>query len=82
MSQAFGNRSNRRYLLLIAVVLMIALVGYGGFVQYLRFPAPTAANSGMILLAMAAGMASLFSPCSFPLLVTLLQSNPCRSLEV
>ena len=53
-------------------MLLMAMIGYGSFVLYPHLPLPTSAGSGLILLAMMAGMGSLFSPCSFPLLVTLL----------
>ena len=61
-----------RYLALIGAVLLLALAGYSTFVLYSRFVLPTTAGSSLLLLAVAAGVASLFSPCSFPLLVTLL----------
>ena len=61
-----------RYLLLIGFVLLVALIGYGGFILYPRVTRPSNAGSGLLLLAIAAGLASLFSPCSFPLLVTIL----------
>jgi cytochrome c biogenesis protein CcdA len=62
------NTSLYRYLLLISLVLLLALTGYSSFILYSQL----AAGSGLVLLAKAAGLASLFSPCSFPLLVTLL----------
>ena len=72
MSQRLSNHLIHRYLLLIAVVLLMAIIGYGSFVLYPYLSLPASAGSGLILLAVMAGMASLFSPCSFPLLVTLL----------
>jgi cytochrome c biogenesis protein CcdA len=62
----------RGYLALIGVVLLLAMAGYSTFALYPRFGLTTTAGSGLLLLAVAAGLASLFSPCSFPLLVTLL----------
>jgi len=62
----------RGYLALIGAVLLLALAGYSTFALYPRFGLTTTAGSGLLLLAVAAGLASLFSPCSFPLLVTLL----------
>ena len=61
-----------RYLLFIGFVIILALMGYSSFILYPQVIRPSAAGSGLVLLAIAAGMASLFSPCSFPLLVTLL----------
>jgi cytochrome c biogenesis protein CcdA len=61
-----------RYLMLSGAVLLLALAGYSTYALYPRFALTTTAGSGLPLLATAAGLASLFSPCSFPLLVTLL----------
>ena len=60
------------YLLLVVSVLLLALVGYMSYVLYPRFDRPPASGVGLLLLAVAAGLASFFSPCSFPLLATLL----------
>jgi cytochrome c biogenesis protein CcdA len=62
----------RRYLLLVAGVAVVAVAGYAGYVVYPRFNVPAAAGAGLFALAAAAGVAAFFSPCSFPLLVTLL----------
>lgn len=61
-----------RYAFLAALVLVIAVVGFAAFVSYLRLDLAAFAGSGLLLLGVAAGAASFFSPCSFPLLVTLL----------
>lgn len=61
----------KRYLWLVVVVSLLSLIGYLGYVFYPRFNL-SAANTGLLLLAVTAGLASLFSPCSFPLLLTLL----------
>ncbi len=61
-----------RYGLLVASVLAIALAGYTGYVLYPRFDLPAAQGAGLLGLAAAAGIASFFSPCSFPLLLGLL----------
>lgn len=66
-----SKRYGPRFLLLTAVTLFISLAGFAVFKQYPGLAAPDA-GTGLILLAAAAGTASLFSPCSFPLLVTLL----------
>lgn len=60
------------YALLAAGVVILALVGYGGYALYPRFGLPAGEGASLLLLAVAAGVASFFSPCSFPLLVTLL----------
>lgn len=60
------------YGLLAALVVGIAVAGFGTFVTYLRLDLAAFAASGLLLLGVAAGAASFFSPCSFPLLVTLL----------
>lgn len=71
MSDVPNRRGHNRYLLLAATVLLLAFFGYISFLLYPYLSLPTAGN-GLILLAVTAGLASLFSPCSFPLLVTLL----------
>ncbi len=60
------------YILLAAIVGVLALAGYTGYVLYPRFDLPAATGIGLLVLAAGAGIASFFSPCSFPLLVTLL----------
>jgi cytochrome c biogenesis protein CcdA/copper chaperone CopZ len=60
------------YWLLGLGVLMLALAGYAGYVLYPRFGLPAVEGASLLLLATGAGIASFFSPCSFPLLVTLL----------
>lgn len=42
------------------------------FVSYFELDTAAFSGSGLLFLAAAAGTASFFSPCSFPLLVTLL----------
>ncbi len=60
------------YIFLAAIVGVLALAGYTGYVLYPRFDLPAASGIGLLVLAAGAGIASFFSPCSFPLLVTLL----------
>lgn len=68
-----GDRSLlARYGLLVAGVAVVALAGYVGYELYPRFDLPAAEGAGLLVLAAAAGIASFFAPCSFPLLVTLL----------
>jgi cytochrome c biogenesis protein CcdA len=64
--------AGRRYLLLAVGVVIVAVGGYAGYVVYPRFELPAAAGAGLLALAGAAGFAAFFSPCSFPLLATLL----------
>jgi cytochrome c biogenesis protein CcdA len=54
------------------IVGLLALAGYVGYVLYPRFDLPAVSGTGLLVLAAAAGLGSFFSPCSFPLLVTLL----------
>ncbi|HZD74042.1 MAG TPA: cytochrome c biogenesis protein CcdA [Actinomycetota bacterium] len=67
-----GPADARRYLALTAGALLLALAGYLGYALYPRFELPAGAGAGLLLLAAGAGVASFFSPCSFPLLVTML----------
>ncbi|MBW3589313.1 MAG: hypothetical protein KY429_07830 [Actinobacteria bacterium] len=67
-----GSRPGRRYALLVAVTAGVSVVGYAGYVLYPRFDLPAVAGGSLFLLAGAAGVASFFSPCSFPLAVTIL----------
>ncbi len=60
------------YGLLALAVVVLAVAGYAGYVLYPRFDLPAVSGAGLLMLAAAAGIASFFSPCSFPLLVTLL----------
>lgn len=60
------------YILLAAIVGVLALAGYMGYVLYPRFDFPAVTGIGLLVLAAGAGIASFFSPCSFPLLVSLL----------
>ena len=62
----------RGYAILVVAVLVVALAGYVGYVLYPRFDLPAAQGAGLLALAAAAGFASFFSPCSFPLLLGLL----------
>ena len=60
------------YLALALGAVLLALAGYVGYVVYPRFHLPAGSGAGLLLLAAGAGVASFFSPCSFPLLVTML----------
>ena len=66
------NKTSLRSLFLVVAVGAVGLAGFVGYVVYPRFDLPREAGVGLVGLAAAAGLASFFSPCSFPLLVTLL----------
>jgi len=61
-----------RYAALAIAVLVAGLVGYLGFVVYPTLDLSAGVGAGLIVVAAAAGIASFFSPCSFPLLVGML----------
>lgn len=66
--------------LLTLAVLLVALAGYAGYALYPRFNLAAASGAGLLFLAAGAGVASFFSPCSFPLLATLL-ARQTRDVE-
>jgi cytochrome c biogenesis protein CcdA len=72
MGESPARDERNRYLILIAVIVVVAGAGLVGYVLYPRFDLPAVEGAGLLGLAAAAGVASFFSPCSFPLLVTLL----------
>jgi len=57
-----------RYALIIISVAVVTLLGYLGFVIFLKDFMPAFSNYSLYLLSLAAGIATFFSPCSFPLL--------------
>ncbi|MGH2950178.1 MAG: cytochrome c biogenesis protein CcdA [Solirubrobacteraceae bacterium] len=65
-------RAGTWYAMLVAGVALLALAGYTGYVLYPRFGLPAVSGAALLVLAAGAGIASFFSPCSFPLLATLL----------
>lgn len=73
-----------QYVVLVAVTALVALAGYAGYVLYPRFDLPPLTGATLLLLSAAAGVASFFSPCSFPLALTLLarEAKPGRQGEV
>lgn len=66
------GRGGGRFWLLAVGLVLAGLAGYLGYVAYPRFGLPAGVGAGLLVLGAAAGVASFFSPCSFPLLVTLL----------
>ena len=67
-----SDSGRARYGLLALAVALAGLAGYVGYVIYPRFDLPSVSGAGLLALAAAAGVASFFSPCSFPLLLALL----------
>lgn len=81
MNEPSVENERNRYLILIAVVAVVAVAGFVGYVLYPRFDLPAVEGAGLLGLAAAAGVASFFSPCSFPLLVTLLGRQSISDCE-
>ena len=63
------SRGRARWGLLIASTLVVGLAGYVGFRLYPTIGPGT--GLGLLVVAAATGFAAFFSPCSFPLLLTL-----------
>ncbi len=62
-------RTNRvRYSLILVAIAAITLVGYFGFIAFLNDVMPAFSRYSLYLIAIVAGIATFFSPCSFPLL--------------
>lgn len=61
-----------KYALLVVAVIALGVAGYGTYLLYPRLDLPAVDAAGLAVLALAAGVAAFFSPCSFPLLATLL----------
>lgn len=55
--------------------MLFGILGYAIFDLYSRQSQLEAVGISLFMLAIMAGIASLFSPCSFPLLLTLLARN-------
>lgn len=81
MNPRSGLLGRTRYLILVVAVLVVAVAGYVGYVVYPRLDLPAVEGVGLLGLAAAAGVASFFSPCSFPLLVTLLGRQVVQDAE-
>lgn len=81
MAHSSGDSNRNRYAVLVGFVVLIAVAGYAGYVLYPRFELPAAEGVTLLGLASAAGVASFFSPCSFPLLVTLLARQGVEDAE-
>ncbi len=57
-----------RYGMIVLSIALITLLGYLGFVAFLKEVMPAFGNFSLYLLAMVTAVATFFSPCSFPLL--------------
>ena len=68
----WASRFSATYAVLAFGTAAVGLVGYSGFVLYPSLDLPAGTGAGLLLLAAGAGVASFFSPCSFPLLVSIL----------
>lgn len=79
VKETSADGSALTYWLLAALAIVIALAGHPGYVLYPRFDLPPVEGLGLLGLAAGAGVASFFSPCSFPLLVTLLAGHSAGS---
>lgn len=60
------------YRKLVTAGVMIALLGYSRYALYPRFSLTETTVLSLFILAIAAGFASFFSPCSFSLMVALI----------
>ncbi len=66
------SRLRARMGLLVIATLVVGLAGYVGFRVFRGFDVDAATGAGLIVVAATVGIASFFSPCSFPLLLTTL----------
>ncbi len=58
----------RSFILSIASIAVVTMLGYLGFVIFLKDVMPAFSLYSLYLIAIIAGVATFFSPCSFPLL--------------
>ena len=72
------SRSVIGYVAILVGLILASLVGYLGYVAYPRFDLPGVTVAGLFALAAGAGIASFFSPCSFPLLISLFGRSPSQ----
>lgn len=67
-----SNVGRFSYTFFVAAVVVLGIAGYGAYLAYPRLQLPAVDAAGLALLSLSAGVAAFFSPCSFPLLATLL----------
>ncbi len=72
MADRPGTVRGYGYALLVVATAAVALIGYLGYVFYPRFDLPAGTGATLLVVAAGAGIASFFSPCSFPLLLSML----------
>jgi len=68
MSQNIGGRRLGGWLVFLATVVGVVATGYGIFEYFLKAFSPTAGTLSLLVFAVVAGIATFFSPCSFPLM--------------
>jgi cytochrome c-type biogenesis protein len=76
-----SERRSSAYALLAVVTAVVAVAGFGGYVLYPRFDLPSVSGAGLLALAAGAGVASFFSPCSFPLLASMLARPTAQAAQ-
>ncbi len=57
-----------RWALLATLVAALVAIGYGVFVFFIKSFSPTTGTLSLLAFAVVAGIATFFSPCSFPLM--------------
>ncbi len=72
------RRTTIAYAFVVVALILASLAGYAGYVLYPRFDLPAVTVTGLFVLAAGAGIASFFSPCSFPLLISLFGRSPSQ----
>ncbi len=60
--------SQRSWTLLLPLLVAVIAAGYGIFLFFLKDFNPTTGTLSLLLFAIVAGIATFFSPCSFPLM--------------
>lgn len=63
-----------RNVMIFVLIALIILAGYYAFILFMTKVVPTLASFGIILVAIIAGIATFFNPCSFPVLPAYLTS--------
>jgi cytochrome c biogenesis protein CcdA len=66
------GRNRARFSVLVAGTLLVALAGYIGFRVFPSIGNGSGSGAALVGVAAATGFAAFFSPCSFPLMLTML----------